>query len=133
MSGRRRVDGVRWIFYNMLLLTLKFGPDVSCYRFLQREPGELILHPIFEKAVPPRLVSEHRTKLGRKRMELKAPLLVLGPVLALAGLGTISGDAAPFAAASADQEPRFGEDRGIQASLATVRADSTTHPFPVLP
>ena len=97
----------------MLLLTLKFGPDVSCYRFLQREPGELILHPIFEKAVPPRLVSEHRSKLGRKRMELITLLLVLGPVSALTILGTISGDVTPLPAATADQEPRFGEDRDI--------------------
>ena len=112
MSCRRRVDGVRWIFYNMPLHTLD-NVGVLCYRFPQREPGEPVLHPIFEKYVPPRLVSEHRTKLGRKRMEPIAHLLVRGPMGALAILGTISGDATPFAAAPADQEPRVGEDRDI--------------------
>ena len=100
------------LFYNMLLHTLN-NVSVFCYRFPQREPGEPVLHPIFEKDVPPRLVSEHRSKLGRKRMELAALLLVLGPVRPLTILGTISGDATPFAAAPADQEPRFGEDRDI--------------------
>ena len=96
----------------MLLLTLT-NVGVSCYRFPQREPGEPVLHPIFEEDVPPRLVSEHRTKLGRKSMVPSAYILVHGPMGALAILGTISGDATPFAAAPADQEPRVGEDRDI--------------------
>ena len=61
-------------------------------------------------------------------MELHATLLMLGPVLALAGLGTISADAAALTAAAADQEPRFG---GV-TSLSTVRADTAPHPWPVL-
>ena len=104
---------VAWggLFYNLLHTLTNVG--VFCYRFPQREPGEPVLHPIFEKDVPPRLVSEHRSKLGRKRMELAALLLVLGPVRPLTILGTISGDAAALSAAAADQEPRFGEDRDI--------------------
>jgi len=39
-----------------------------------------------------------------------ATLLMLGPVLALAGLGTITGDAAALSAARADREPRLGEN-----------------------
>ena len=95
------------------------------YRFLQREPVLNRLHTPIQKGVPPRLVSEHRV---RRCMEHRAPLLVFGPVLALAGHRTISTHAAALAASPADQEPRFA---GV-TSLSTVRADTAPHPWPVL-
>ena len=62
-------------------------------------------------------------------MDVRAILLVLGPVRALAFLGTVSADASPLGAPAADQEARPGEVVGVRAAIGADPASKTRPVF----
>ena len=68
-------------------------------------------------------------QLRQRQIEPRAFLLVLGPVLALTGRGTVPPDAAALTASTAHQKSRGGE---VQRSLATMGTDAAAEAWPIL-
>ena len=87
--------------------------QTGCFDFLYRAARSF--GHFLERNIPPKLLIHPCGQQARR-----ARLLVFGPVRALTILGTIPTYAAALAAAAADQEPRLGEDRDIEPSLAAV-------------
>ena len=66
---------------------------------------------------------------GERIERARAVFLVLGPVRALTGLGTVPPDAAALATAAAHQKSRRGE---VKRSLAAVATKAPAEALPIL-